>query len=92
MQLALKKMPLQSRKDKPVPLPLPHPLWTPEGAEICLFVKDHQGEGHKEAKKRVALYERKGGIAKVRTRARVGEEKGVRGLGGVEQGRWVWAA
>mmetsp|Transcript_21030 Transcript_21030/g.46158 ORF Transcript_21030/g.46158 Transcript_21030/m.46158 type:complete len:299 (-) Transcript_21030:363-1259(-) len=63
--IALKKMPLQSRKDKPVPLPLPHPLHSPEGAEICLFVKDHQGEGHKEAKKKIMKLEKNGGITKV---------------------------
>lgn len=65
LQLALKRMPLQARKDKPVPLPLPHPLLSPEGAGICLFVKDHKGEGHKEAKRMVARFERKGGVAKV---------------------------
>lgn len=51
--IALKKMPLQSRKDKPIALPLPNPLRSPDGAEICLFVKDHKGEGHKEAKQKV---------------------------------------
>ena len=65
LQLALKSMPMQSRKDKPVPLPLPHPMFSPEGAEICLFVKDHKGEGHKEAKQMVARFERKGGVSKV---------------------------
>ncbi len=65
LQLSLKTMPLQSRKDKPVRLPLPHPIFSPDGAEICLFVKDHQGEGHKEAKRRLERFERKGGITKV---------------------------
>jgi hypothetical protein len=65
LQLALKKMPLQKRKDKPIPLPLPHPLLSPEGADLCLFVKDHKGEGHKEAKAMVNRFERKGGVAKV---------------------------
>ena len=32
---------------------MPHALYTAEGAEVCLIVKDHKGEGHKEAKKRV---------------------------------------
>eukprot|EP00983_Pelagomonas_calceolata_P026126 821054-Pelagomonas_calceolata.AAC.1 len=58
-------MPLQARKDKPVPLPLPHPLLSPEGAELCLFVKDHKGEGHKQAKAMVNKFERKGGVTKV---------------------------
>jgi ribosome biogenesis protein UTP30 len=61
LQLALKKMPLVPQKDKPIPLPLPHPIYSPEGQEICLFVKDHQGEGHKEAKERIAKFERKVG-------------------------------
>ena len=65
LQLALKRMPMQSRKDKPVSLLLPHPLLSPEGADICLFVKDHQGEGHKEAKRMVQRFERKGGVSKV---------------------------
>uniref|UniRef100_A0A6T8UZ74 Ribosomal protein L1 n=1 Tax=Chlamydomonas leiostraca TaxID=1034604 RepID=A0A6T8UZ74_9CHLO len=65
VQLALKKMPLQPRKDKPIALPLPHPIFSPEGAQIALFVKDHKGEGHKEAKQMVAKFERKGGVAKV---------------------------
>ena len=32
---------------------MPHALYTAAGAEVCLIVKDHKGEGHKEAKKRV---------------------------------------
>ncbi|GAX75349.1 hypothetical protein CEUSTIGMA_g2793.t1 [Chlamydomonas eustigma] len=63
--IALKKMPLQSRKDKPIPLQLPHPLNSPEGAEICLFVKDHQGEGHKEGKLLLQQFEKNGGVTKV---------------------------
>ncbi|GIL92896.1 hypothetical protein Vretimale_14809 [Volvox reticuliferus] len=66
MQIALKRMPLQTRKNKPVPLPLPHPLYTPEGQEICLFVKDtRDGQGGKEIKKQLAKFEKKGGVAKV---------------------------
>lgn len=65
LQISLKKMPLQTRKDKPVPLPLPNALFTPDGAEICLFVKDHKGEGHKEAKKLVQKFEKQGGVSKV---------------------------
>ncbi|GIL44408.1 hypothetical protein Vafri_1884 [Volvox africanus] len=66
MQLALKKMPLQSRKDKPVSLPLPHPLYTPEGQDICLFVKDTpDGQGGKEIKKKLSKFEKNGGVAKV---------------------------
>jgi hypothetical protein len=32
---------------------------------VCLFVKDHSGEGHKEAKKRLSKFEKNGGVAKV---------------------------
>lgn len=57
---------LQPRKDKPVPIPLPHPLYSTEGQEICLFVKDTaDGQGGKEAKKRLAKMEKNGGVAKV---------------------------
>jgi ribosome biogenesis protein UTP30 len=51
--VALKKIPKKSRNDKPVRIPLPHPLYESEGVEICLFVKDNKGEGHKEAKNRI---------------------------------------
>ena len=34
--------------------PLPHPLWNKDDHEVCLFVKDRAGEGHKAAKKRLA--------------------------------------
>mmetsp|Transcript_36439 Transcript_36439/g.102932 ORF Transcript_36439/g.102932 Transcript_36439/m.102932 type:complete len:267 (-) Transcript_36439:450-1250(-) len=62
--LALKKMPQQSRKDKPVRLALPHSLWADQDPEVCLFVKDREGEGHKAAKKRLAE-ETKAGVKKV---------------------------
>lgn len=32
---------------------------------MCLFVKDHAGEGHKEAKKKLSKFEKNGGVAKV---------------------------
>ncbi|KAF8070870.1 RSL1D1 [Scenedesmus sp. PABB004] len=63
--VALKKAPAGPRKDKPIRLPLPHPLWSAEGAEVCLFVKDHKGEGHKAAKARLAKFTANGGVAKV---------------------------
>ena len=43
---------------------IPHPLLSLDVAEVCLIVKDHLGEGHKEAKKKVAEME-KCGVAKV---------------------------
>ncbi|KAG2490229.1 hypothetical protein HYH03_011353 [Edaphochlamys debaryana] len=66
LQIALKKMPMQQRKDKPVQLPLPHPLFTIDGLDICLITKDSE-EGHdaKEAKKKLAKLEKNGGVKKV---------------------------
>jgi ribosome biogenesis protein UTP30 len=63
--IALKKAPTGPRKDKPIKLPIPHALYSSEGAEICLFVKDHKGEGHKAAKQRLAKLMKNGGVAKV---------------------------
>lgn len=63
--VSLKKAPVGPRKDKPIPIPIPHPLYSAEGAEVCLFVKDHKGEGHKAAKQRLAKLVKNGGIAKV---------------------------
>lgn len=63
--VALKKAPVGPRKDKPIRLPIPHPLFSTDGAEICLFVKDHKGEGHKAAKVRLSKLQKKGGVAKV---------------------------
>lgn len=57
--------PTGPRKDKPIRLHIPHPLFTTDGAEVCLFVKDHKGEGHKAAKARLAKLQKHGGIAKV---------------------------
>lgn len=41
--IALKKVPQKPRNDKPLRIPIPHPIHTAEGAEVCLFVKDHKG-------------------------------------------------
>lgn len=66
LNISLKTMPLQSRKDKPVPLHLPNPLHVVgEGAEVCLFVKDQKGEGHKEAKEKLGAFEKTGGVHKI---------------------------
>jgi len=64
MLISLRTTPRTSRKDKPIRLPLPHSLWTGEEPEVCLFVKDRAGEGHKAAKKRLAE-ESKAGVKKV---------------------------
>lgn len=60
----MKKIPEKRGKDKPIPLPLPHPMYSVEETELCLFVKDHKGEGHKESKAKVKA-EKIPGIAKV---------------------------
>ena len=78
--VALKKAPVGPRKDKPIRLPIPHPLFTADGAEICLFVKDHKGEGHKAAKARLAKLQKNGGVHKV------GGGRGWHGGGGVGRG------
>jgi ribosome biogenesis protein UTP30 len=54
----------QKGSNKLVPIRVPHPLLDLKTAEICLIVKDKEGEGHKEAKKKVAEME-KCGVAKV---------------------------
>lgn len=41
----MKKVPQKPRNDKPVRIPIPHPIYTVDNAEVCLFVKDHKGEG-----------------------------------------------
>ena len=62
--ISLKKIPEKRGKDKPIPLAIPHPLYSVEETEICLLVKDHKGEGHKESKAKVKA-EKIPGIAKV---------------------------
>lgn len=62
--ISLKKIPDGRGKVKPVSIPLPHPLYSVEETEVCLFVKDHKGEGHKESKAKVKA-EKIPGIAKV---------------------------
>jgi ribosome biogenesis protein UTP30 len=65
--VALKRSPQPGgpKKVKPIRIPVPHPLASASGAEVCLFVKDKAGEGHKAAKARLARFEGRGGVAKV---------------------------
>ena len=80
--VALKKAPDAGgkRKDKPVQLDVPHPMWTLNNgrglgggggstipaAQICLFVRDdNKGSGHRAAKLRLSKIEGGAGIAKV---------------------------
>lgn len=65
VNIALKKTPSDKRRNKPKCIPIPHPLVTREGAEICLFVKDHDGSGQKEVKQRLEKLEKNGGVSKV---------------------------
>jgi len=65
LTIALKATPQLPRKDKPIHIGIPHPLYTAEGAEVCLFVKDHKGEGHKQAKARLEQLLKSGHIAKI---------------------------
>ncbi|BDA43877.1 Ribosomal L1 domain-containing protein 1 [Coccomyxa sp. Obi] len=78
--IALKKTPQDRRKDKPRRIPLPHPLYDFDGAEVCLIVKDHKGEGHKAAKERVreqklAKVSKVVGVSKLRTKYESAEAK-----------------
>ncbi|CAG9462145.1 unnamed protein product [Pedinophyceae sp. YPF-701] len=73
LQIALQKMPVTPRKDKPVRLPVPHPLYEVGGCEVCLIVKDHKGEGHALAKELHAQMQGTGitkiiGLSKLRTK------------------------
>jgi ribosome biogenesis protein UTP30 len=66
LMLSLKKSHPLHRKDKPIRIPLPHPIYHFKDSEICLFVKDDKsGAGHKAAKKRLANFADKAGISKV---------------------------
>lgn len=64
LNIALKKTPQPPKNPSPIFLQLPHPIYDAENAEVCLFVKDHKGEGHKAAKLRVKQ-EKIAGVAKV---------------------------
>lgn len=77
--VTLKKVPRKA-KTNPYRIEVPNPMYTLEGQEICLFVKDKEGEGHKEAKKRIAMGERCGvtkvlGLSKLRANYKPFEAK-----------------
>mmetsp|Transcript_39711 Transcript_39711/g.98274 ORF Transcript_39711/g.98274 Transcript_39711/m.98274 type:complete len:334 (+) Transcript_39711:266-1267(+) len=63
LMISMRKTP-QKASNKLVAIKIPHPLLNLDTAEVCLIVKDREGEGHKAAKKQVAEME-KCGIAKV---------------------------
>lgn len=79
--VALKQTPKTPKnKHKPIRIPLPHPLYTEEGAKVCLIVKDHKGEGHTAAKKRVKETEgskvaKVVGLSKLKTKYEAYESK-----------------
>ena len=79
VMLSTRRVP-QKGSNKLVPVKIPNPLLNPDKTEICLIVKDHQGEGHKEAKKKVADMEACGvakvlGISKLRNNYKPHEAK-----------------
>lgn len=55
-------MPAIARQTKTSPHSqrLPHPIYKKDKSQVCLFVKDHKGEGHAEAKERHAKMQRTG--------------------------------
>lgn len=64
----------------PTHSPIPHPLYHAQDAEICLFVKDHKGEGHKAGKARAKAQASAGitkviGLSKLRTKYESHESK-----------------
>ena len=67
LMFSLKKSSAERKgRDKPIRIPIPNPIHQFEGADVCLFVKDDKsGDGHKKAKKRLALLEGKCGITKI---------------------------
>lgn len=78
--IALSRQPQGPRKDKPIKLPLQHPLHNFDEAEVCLFVKDHKGEGHRAAKEQLALQQVSGvakivGLSKLRSKYEAHEAK-----------------
>ena len=78
--ISLRRTPKEATSARLVPVPIPHPLLDLASAELCLIVKDHQGEGHKEAKKRVAEMAKCGvakvlGISKLKANYKAHEQK-----------------
>jgi ribosome biogenesis protein UTP30 len=64
--VGLQKSHPSQRRDKPIRIMLPHPLYDFKCCEVCLFVKDDKsGQGHKAAKKRLAQFSDRVGITKV---------------------------
>ena len=78
--ISLRKAPKEPTSARLIAVPVPHALLDLETAELCLIVKDHQGEGHKEAKKRVAEMAKCGvakvlGISKLKANYKAHEQK-----------------
>ena len=79
LQVALKRVPA-ARRDMPMRIEVPHALYEFEGAEVCLFVKDKKGEGHRAAKERLRQEEASGlakvlGVSKLRSKYESHEAK-----------------
>eukprot|EP00245_Coleochaete_scutata_P004883 TRINITY_DN17943_c0_g1_i1.p1 TRINITY_DN17943_c0_g1~~TRINITY_DN17943_c0_g1_i1.p1 ORF type:complete len:334 (-),score=89.98 TRINITY_DN17943_c0_g1_i1:25-1026(-) len=63
--VSLKKIP-ERAKTNPYAIDIPHPLCPTDGSkEICLFVKDKDGEGHRAAKEKIASIGKGCGVTKV---------------------------
>jgi len=78
--ISMRKAPKEATSARLTAVRVPHALLDLETAELCLIVKDHQGEGHKEAKKRVAEMEKCGvakvlGISKLKANYKAHEQK-----------------
>ena len=78
--ISLKQTPKEAKSARLTQVPLPHPLLDLESAELCLIVKDHDGEGQKAAKQRVAEMEKCGvakvlGISKLKANYKAHEQK-----------------
>ncbi|OUS47721.1 ribosomal protein L1p/L10e family-domain-containing protein [Ostreococcus tauri] len=78
--ISLRRTPKETTSARLIAVPIPHPLLDLSTAELCLIVKDHQGEGHKEAKQRVAEMAQCGvakvlGISKLKANYKAHEQK-----------------
>lgn len=68
LQVTLKRMPTQSRRDKPICIPLPYPIYTPKSTSLCLFIKDQlAADRQPQLHKRIEHLKKSGLVAKVIT-------------------------
>eukprot|EP00898_Chlorokybus_atmophyticus_P006952 jgi/Chlat1/7258/Chrsp58S06904 len=77
--VALKRTP-EAPRTKPYRIPIPHSIYPIDSSEVCLFVKDKAGEGHKEAKLKIRQTEGTGvakvlGVSKLKSKFKPHEAK-----------------